>query len=928
MASNIQKINAKSAAAYVLLPGIIPRLKDLLGTGFGYLAFLIASVFQSVRILPTGHPMANPSYIGKFSIRAVLSTSANHIQFTKRHIDQIVVFGAVLLALVLLALQIVLFILALLTGTAFAGNDGGTTTPFTNIFVTDKPENDIAFMMLDYVFGIPDLFGSSALEGGITPFHHGLHDLFEFYNLAILLVGVLIFLYYVIVVVIETAQTGVPFGRRFSKIYAPLRLVAAIGLLVPLNYGFNTAQYITFFFAKVGSSFATNGWLVYNQNLDNPLGVQNETLIAGVKAPDISGLFYFVSVYHSCRTAYDLYVPKQTFSYANSAGDVSGTIKIKPYVIVNNKATEFTSYSYAQAKADQASGYFGSSLDIYLAEEDSRHNTTANLNPYCGKMVVSLSSRNSPYFQNNAGGTGGGASAPAGSIKGVLRIEEEYYKMLQDLLSTDNAVAYLGERAAHHEIKNDSCYNQDKLGDSCVSWPPSPSVIKTTTENYRTNLINAVEAAVSDLRGDIDLRLNEELGKLGWGGAGIWYNRVAELNGSVSAAAMAAPRPAEYPQVMDSVRKQRQQSDTGTTPCETFSPNLADQVTVDFNNDLYKPAIARVGYNMHKWSCERSGEEGSIPQGLTGNVFLDIVGVVFGIHGIFDLREQTRMDPDTYQPKVHPLAALSSIGKALVENAIRSMATSLFFSFGGGMDSILGQHIGAGLQSISKMFVNISTIGLTAGFILYYILPFLPFIYFFFAVGSWVKSIFEAMVGAPLWALAHIRIDGDGFSGRAASGGYFLLLEIMLRPIVILFGLIGGMAIFGTMISVLNEIFGLVVGNIAGGRPTDANDFDLPTLGAIDTFFFTIMYTILVYMIGTACFKMIDTIPKQIMRWIGSQVSTFNDNTGDPTANLTQYTALASSQFAGPILDGLNQGVAGIGKAGNAVVNMAQKGTQ
>lgn len=936
MTSKLPKIKAKKVLAYVLLPGIIPRLKELGGTGFGYLAFLIASVFQGVRILPAGHPLVNPADIGKYSIRTVLSTAANHIEFSRRNADQILIFGTVLLALILLALQFILFILALFTGQAFAG---GGEAPFTNIFITDHPETDIAFMMLDYVFGIPDLFGSNALAGGPTPFHEGLHDLFQFYNLAILLVGVLIFLYYVVVVVIETAQTGVPFGRRFSKIYAPFRLIAAVGLLVPLNYGFNAAQYITFYAAKMGSSFATNGWVLYNEKLENPMGVPNASLVADAIPPELTGLVNFMAVYHSCREIYNIFVPIDV-------KNPKETIKIKPYILVGDNAHEFTRYTY-----DQADKEFGQSdITIVLGELHERHSTEpAKVKAYCGRMVVSLSSQNPPYYRGNGGGRG---RTPSGAARGGVRtMEMEYYQQLQDLFETDNKIAALGERAAHANVPGainrrgrsaggeyDPCHRKEDLGDdaTCYDQPmPSPAAIETDIEDLQTWVNKAAEIAVDELRDGMELSLTEEMRKFGWGGAGIWYNRVAELNGAVTSAIMAAPRPKEYPEVMEFVKKERQKSDTSTTQCEIFNPNLANHQDLSFTDAKHDPVIAEVGYAMHRWPCERAGEEGGVAKGMTGNVMLDVVGVIFGINGLFSLREETRMDPATGVPKVHPLAALSAIGKALVENAIRSMATSLFFSFGGGMQGLIGQHAGAGLQSISKMFVNISTIGLTAGFILYYILPFLPFIYFFFAVGSWVKSIFEAMVGAPLWALAHLRIDGDGFSGRAAAGGYFLIFEIFLRPIVTIFGLIGGMAIYSASIAVLNEIFDLVVGNIVGDNPDAAPaggaagpapivGDETMALGAIDQFFFTIMYTILVYMIATACFKMIDTIPKQIMRWMGSQVSTFNDNTSDPTQGLTQYTAIASNQFAGPILGGLNQGASAAGGLVGALGNTAK----
>ena len=82
----------------------------------------------------------------------------------------------------------------------------------------------------------------------------------------------------------------------------------------------------------------------------------------------------------------------------------------------------------------------------------------------------------------------------------------------------------------------------------------------------------------------------------------------------------------------------------------------------------------------------------------------------------------------------------------------------------------------AGLGQIGQQFFStFTTAGIIMGFVLYYILPFMPFIYFFFAVGSWVKAIFEAMVGVPLWALAHLKIQGEGLPTQSALTGYLLI---------------------------------------------------------------------------------------------------------------------------------------------------------
>ncbi|MCD8493962.1 MAG: hypothetical protein LRY39_00760 [Alphaproteobacteria bacterium] len=173
---------------------------------------------------------------------------------------------------------------------------------------------DIALNMLDRVFGVPGIFcnGSVCTEiqkaGNFpSPMHVGLHSLFEFYSYAMLLVGVLIFLYFVVVVVMETAVTGHPFGQRFQNIWVPIRLVVALGLLVPINYGYNTGQYLALYSAKMGSALATNGWLRFNSVISdkmkddtNPSGETKEAMIGIPQGQSISGLVMAMSLIHTC----------------------------------------------------------------------------------------------------------------------------------------------------------------------------------------------------------------------------------------------------------------------------------------------------------------------------------------------------------------------------------------------------------------------------------------------------------------------------------------------------------------------------------------------------------------------------------------------------------------------------------------------------
>jgi conjugal transfer/type IV secretion protein DotA/TraY len=953
MTANTQKINVKSVLSYAVLPGILPRAKALGNSGFGYLAFLFACAYRAVRILPKGHPYTNPANIGSFGLFKVMAASANHVRVSWKTADQVVIFFALMAAIAIMFLQFLLLAITIFTGKAFANNGGAS---FTSMFQTQRPANDLAFTLLDLVFGIPagtgagpnlGFFGSAAIPTGPTPFHEGLHALFNFYNLALLLVGVLIFMYYVIVVVIETAQTGVPFGARFSKLYAPMRLVVAVGLLVPLNYGFNGAQYVTLYAAKIGSSFATNGWLLYNETLVNPTGGENTELVGRPRAPNMDGLLYFASVYHACREMYKIWVPE-------NGNTTEPGITIAPYVIVNGAAEEFLSYNYSQAKRD-----FGHhDLEVVLGELNEEENSSfaGNVRPYCGRITISLSNDNPSNF-TSLGGTPGGGASPSG----VREIERNYYHWVRLLLNpaTNNPFVAFGERAAHSNVSNpayDPCHESGILGDAGTCGQtkdvPPASAFDSTIANFRAWNEVSAETAYTQYLDGLDASMSPDLQDRGWGGAGIWYNHIADLNGAFTSATYAIPSVKAFPEVMEYIQSQKAQQDQNTDSCHAFEPNLADGRPVDYKS-TYDDEIAtalNVAYSYFACKkpnqetgtvaaaqssgttgCPTSFETSALTRGTTANAqetnpIVGFMSAVFGVNGLFELRSASCWDNATGRPSINPLAQLSTLGRSLVENAIRAMGFATVASLAGGFFSPLNASLGGGFQAASSMFVGIATIGLTAGFILYYILPFLPFIYFFFAVGSWVKSIFEAMIGAPLWALAHLHIDGDGLPGRAAVGGYFLIFEIFLRPIVIVFGLIAGMAVFTAMAGILNNIFDLVVLNTSGAVPGGSNSViatsavDQFRRGVIDQFFYTIMYAILLYMMATASFKLIDNIPAQIMRWIGSGVSTFNDNKGDPAGGLTGYAAIGGSQITGQVLGGVQQAAGGIGGLGGSLV--------
>jgi conjugal transfer/type IV secretion protein DotA/TraY len=384
----------------------------------------------------------------------------------------------------------------------------------------------------------------------------------------------------------------------------------------------------------------------------------------------------------------------------------------------------------------------------------------------------------------------------------------------------------------------------------------------------------------------------ERAEELGWAGAGMWYNKVAQYNGTLFSAVYNLPQPQLYPEVMEYTRLQRMSIEEQVQPRDRYRPYRADDdaespggaIEYRTQGDFY---IAQALYFAQQlWA------DNYIPS--TQNPILDYVNLVFGTTGLFNMRQNIDMG-------VHPMAALVGIGSSLVESSVMSVGAFALGGVLGGVGNLAGnaviQKVGEAIRGIS---FQLAVLGLSLGFILFYVLPFLPFIYFFFAFSGWIKAVFEAMVGLPLWALAHLRIDGEGINGPHTMDGFFLVFEIFIRPVVIIIALVSSVAIFSAMINVLNNIWDLVLTNLVGNKPpltgapaatpTTTTGILEAARGTIDYLFYTVIYAIFVYLIGLSSFKLIDLIPNYTLRWMGKSIKTIGEGElgDDPGQSILQ----------------------------------------
>ncbi len=1036
-------VTTSKLVQYSVLPGIWPRIKGLLGSGLSFLSGMLAIVYFNLGLLSAGHPYVDRNNYGRFGVRHVIAAAGKNLTFSWKNIDKVILYFTILIGLMILILQLVLVVMSLFfyapafaagtflnafdstIGGAFAGGvreivrvffTGGSVGATGWIVFSETaagPSQDIAFVVLDQVFGVLQQSGTGAttgffescvstvvdctnIQGEIiptpafpTPLHLAMHEMLGFYTMGIAFISLIVILYYAVTIVGETVTTGTPFGQRFNKAWFVPRMIVFFALLAPItfsgnNKGINVAQLITFSVAKFGSNFATNAWLVFveggvfqaaNSYVD--FFGKGQDMLAIPKVPELGALSQYLYVVRMCMFAEKIVHGREVVPYVvrPHSEDTTPATRLDgsqvPYNALGGTTDDYLSY-YNPGTAvpidfDRAVE-FSRYRDVVLRfghrnppggtfgdpnDPPGEYEEWGNVEPTCGELQFEITSLD-PFVIGDAVGAGFGSESVQGGYWKYLEAflfwdeiyEETTYCMLQSTIPYANNSACVDQPISGtpgtgwFDINGIGYSIGFPLSDNDTKWL-SLEAARASTEQFnaasRMRLVdqnsdwNSVSApgagGALDIQEEImllydndiyisSLVLPDEVKERGWAGAALWYNQLAQLNGLYAAAVQNVPRPFKYPMVMEEISAQHQAQDENSIYTQRFNPRLANGklAELDRPGDQY---IAAALYNVYQFWNSSSVQE-TVFTRKSGNPIIDTINMIFGTQGISDIVENRG---------VYPLAMLSGLGKSMVDAALRNLWVGVV---GQGIGELMDDYIG-GLASVGSSFVfRFGMIGLGIGFILYYVLPVLPFVYFFFAFSGWIKSIFEAVLAMPLWALAHINIEGDGLPGPWASNGYFLLFEIFLRPILIIGGFIFSISLFAALVNALHNSYHVVVmavsgfdiqgaiNNINPGALTPYTSVDTMSYmrGPIDEMFYSVVYVIMVYMLGLSCFKLVDTIPNNIMRWMGVTVSSFQEKSGDPAGQMTSKLFRAT-QITNIQLVGLMDKAKGFSRAGD-----------
>ncbi len=257
----------------------------------------------------------------------------------------------------------------------------------------------------------------------------------------------------------------------------------------------------------------------------------------------------------------------------------------------------------------------------------------------------------------------------------------------------------------------------------------------------------------------------------------------------------------------------------------------------------------------------------------------------------------------------NPVLAMKRLGNWLL--GIAGAATGAAFL----AMATLGNAPGVGLALASATLIIAPPL-LIAGFILSYVLPMMPFFIWLGVILGWLSACVQALIAAPLWAVMHLHPHGDDVTGRGGNG-YSLVLTLLLRPMLMVFGLIAALVVLDVFGNFYNRIFADVF-----LTSQQDSSFLIMIFGML---FSALIYAGGLWVIMKKTFSFMHEVPDEMLNWFGGggpQLGSSAKEVGGTEAYAAAHTAAGTAQQVGNIGSSIRGNA--LSRQGNALTE-AQK---
>lgn len=690
-------------------------------------------------------------------------------------------------------------------------------------------------VFLNQLFG--PLFPSPTSEAGATVFSH----LIGYFNTVVVVVGGLLFFWNVTVGILTTAHEGKILGQKWSSLWAMPRVIFAIGLMVPLSGlgGYNVAQAGVAYIVRSSTNIASELWkngarLVINGEI--PITTEAASI-----APSTFTTMYEMA---ACMVIVEDQLRKAGGNLSiglNTREFASGKSVITTVVVGGENA--YSPGLCGSIHTPESPQYL-----LTLSEEPLQGGAITGL-----PQNASVRSQASDLFHAMHKGIADDlfrdmlvlarANHPA-AVDASLPLPDFNARIRELMQSTSDRM-----RTGLDSVVDVVLQNGGGAGGGREAM------------NARNVLLSRIEGGNCTSSAGNDGSAMTCLGE-GWIGAGSWYMVLARLNNELTSLTTAKIS-AETGNYIENVAAgnrdlyvasngrswlssdSRRAREAGMITSEEATLQMARHKQA-LDNSTAPLAALGFAVSMENLSSLNSsltsdGILGKIP-GFKEN-FFSFMNTVIGLGS-----------PNGPFGSADPMIGIINIGNMLTYISGIFMAASVATGFlsGGGTATVLAPVI--------------AVLMLTGG-TLAFILPMTPFLFWILAVTGYFLLVVEAVIAVNLWALAHMRLDGDGISGEAGRQGWLMLLSLFMTPSLMIFGFFIGMQIFRVTTTLIDMMFAQAFAGIYNGNLYS---------GFILMFVYAIVIAVMYMTLIERSFSLVTEFPGKVMRWMGASADITN----------------------------------------------------
>lgn len=889
-----------------------PGVFSPIGETVAVFARLLAYVFANFGLFPADHPVFKGGRENVPTVGQVFATASSRLVFNRRNIPQICLFFGIIAGLAAAIIAFFFSIFSVMVGTAHAA------VPTQSYYSPVDANNDMALNWIDYLFKGKEMPNYLSGIGQHVPQSCLIQGAFivalGFYSNAILIVAAIILFYHLASMIVETAHHGKVMGKDANEVWAPIRLVVAIGLLVPISTyrpestcagfggahsaGLNSGQYIVIKVAEWGSNLASQVWKRFVTY------ISEETYSGtGPVVPSMARqVVYNTMMRVACVEIYNTY-----FEGRGSNPDD------KCYVAPAKQSIPSLTGKMRAFDRTYHDGSIGQVFDM----EDRE---LANDGVCGGYSFIPVVESSNPILDD---------------------LTTEHIQKIRD-----TAYANL-VRNATQVVKD----HMDHFINVCVGGKDE-SAIPLNSDDPFTQTVNKyvgdMKRGLTDRAADFSKSMKkvaEVSGKQGWVSAGAWFNTVSRAQGALMETTgllpatmgprinlaggdplmswYVAPAIQAFEDWLQATHEENQNTGSGSMSYEDQlelasaglkrahgkeqREDILDIILAQIDiiaswNGVWSPAFGKgvqpTGDQIRKYGDDNKQFTLGVQFGDNVNPLAEVTRLghanIRTAYEIFDFYFHLISATGTVATAIRAAGGTAATGGSVLEKIPGLRHFAGVFQGQAQLANAFASLIEGARASIGRMIASLATIFLTAGMLLAYILPMIPFFSFLFGVVTWVISLLEAVICVPLIALAHLTPDGKGLPGPKALGAYHFLFNIFLRPVLMVFALMIALLIFYVAASFLNLFYLQAVigaGGIAHGHVMFAR------------LVYSVLYCAILYMVGKNCFKMITLLPTHAMKWGGLQSLTFHE-LGNAD-NLASYATLVQGKITGEMMQSI-----------------------